>query len=256
VRQLDGKVAIVTGAGAGVGRGAAIALARAGAKTVVSSRTVAKCEKVVADISDVGGEAIAVECDVTQPAHIDATVARAVETYGGIDILVNAADDPLVDVPFLDITEEIMNKSWRTGVLGTLRFTHAVVPHLLEREDRDTRSIINVASGSGLLASIGMAAYSACQEAIRSLTRTAAVELGPLGIRINVICPTAWSESLDRWIDHDPSRVAAYEATAPLRRIGDPVEDIGEGIVFLASAQSRYVTGTTLMLDGGRTYLR
>lgn len=257
MKLLEGKIAIVTGAGSGVGRGVAIALARAGAQTVASSRTVAKCEEVVAKVDAIGGEAIAVECDVTKKDHIDACVAQALDTYGGIDILVNAADDPLVDVPFLEISEEIMLKSWRTGLLGTLQFSQAVVPHLLKREDPDGRAIVNVASGAGLLAPAGMGAYSAAQEAIRSLTRTAAIELGPMGIRVNVICPVAsQSESLDRWINRDPERVAAYVANTPLRRVGDPVDDVGEGVVFLCGPQSRYVTGTTLMLDGGRAYLR
>ena len=255
MRLLEGKVAIVTGAGSGVGRGVAVALARAGARTVVSSRTVSKCEAIVKEITALGGEAIAVECEVKKSQHIDATVGRTLEEYGGIDILVNAADEMLVDVAFMDTTEEIMMMSWRTGVMGTLLFSQAVVPHMLERPNPDG-AIVNVASGAGLLAPIGMSAYSAAQEAIRSLTRSAAVELGPLGIRVNVICPTAWSANLDVWIEHNPDRVAAYEAAAPLRRIGDPVEDIGEGVVFLAGPQSRYVTGTTLMLDGGRTYLR
>jgi NAD(P)-dependent dehydrogenase (short-subunit alcohol dehydrogenase family) len=218
---------------------------------------VAKCDTAVAEIEAAGGTAIAVECDVQRKEEIDACVARTIDTYGGIDVLVNAADDPLVEVAFLDITEDIMMKSWRTGVMGTLLFSQAVVPHMLLRKTSGGSSIVNVASGAGLLAPAGMAAYSAAQEAIRSLTRTCAVELGPLGIRVNVICPTSYgSESLDRWIDHDPSRVAAYEANTPLRRIGDPVEDIGEGVVFLCGSQSRYVTGTTLMLDGGRSYLR
>jgi NAD(P)-dependent dehydrogenase (short-subunit alcohol dehydrogenase family) len=198
--------------------------------------------------------AIAVECDVTRPEHIGACVTRTLDTYGGIDILVNAADDPRVDIPFLELTEAIMDASWRTGVMGTLRFTQACVPHMLQRGDG---AIVNVASGAGLLASPGMAAYSAAQEAIRSLTRTAAVELGPQGIRVNVICPVAsGSEALDRWINRDPQRLEAYVSNTPLRRVGDPVDDIGEGVVFLCGPQSRYVTGTTLMLDGGRAYLR
>jgi NAD(P)-dependent dehydrogenase (short-subunit alcohol dehydrogenase family) len=251
---LDGKVAIVTGAGSGVGRGIAIALARAGAQVVASSRTVSKVETAVKEIEATGGNAIAVECDVRLPAHVDTCVARALEVYGGIDILVNAADDPRVDVPFLELTEEVMNASWQTGVMGTVRFTQACVPHMLERGEG---SIVNVASGAGLLAPVGMAAYSAAQEAIRSLTRTAAIELGPQGIRVNVICPVAsGSESLDRWIVRDPERLAAYVANTPLRRVGDPVDDVGEGVVFLCGPQSRYVTGTTLMLDGGRSYLR
>jgi len=251
---LDEKVAIVTGAGSGVGRGIAMALARHGARVVASSRTVSKCETAVTEIESAGGTAIAVGCDVREPTHVDACVARAVETYGGIDILVNAADDPRVDVPFLELTVEVMNASWEAGVLGTVRCMQACVPHMLERGEG---AIVNVASGAGLLAPIGMAAYSAAQEAIRSLTRTAAVELGPLGIRVNVICPVAsGSESLDRWIVRDPERLAAYVANTPLRRVGDPVDDVGEGVAFLCGPQSRYVTGTTLMLDGGRSYLR
>ena len=251
---LDGKVAIVTGAGSGVGRGIAIALARAGAQVVAASRTVSKCETAVDEITAAGGTAVAVECDVRRPEHIDACVARAIEEYGAIDILVNAADDPRVDVPFLELSDEVMNASWDAGVMGTVRCTQACVPHMLERGEG---AIVNVASGAGLLAPIGMAAYSAAQEAIRSLTRTAAVELGPLGIRVNVICPVAsGSESLDRWIVRDPERLAAYVANTPLRRVGDPVDDVGEGVVFLCGPQSRYVTGTTLMLDGGQAYLR
>jgi NAD(P)-dependent dehydrogenase (short-subunit alcohol dehydrogenase family) len=254
MKLLDGRIGIVTGAGSGVGRGVAIAVARAGAQTVVSSRTVAKCDAIIDEIKALDGEAIAVACDVRNPADIDACVARTLDAYGGIDFLVNAADDPRVDVPFLELDDEVMNASWRTGVMGSVRFSQAVVPHMLAR---DGGSIVNVASGAGLLAPVGMAAYSAAQEAIRSITRTAAIELGPMGIRVNVICPVASSsESLDRWIARDPQRLASYVANTPLRRVGDPVDDVGEGVVFLCGPQSRYVTGTTLMLDGGRSYLR
>jgi hypothetical protein len=254
VSALTGKVAIVTGAGSGVGRGVAIALARAGAQVVVSSRTVSRCHTVVKEIEARGGVALASACDVRLPAQIDACVAQTLGAYAGIDILVNAADDPRVDVPFLKLGEDDMLASWRTGVMGTVRFTQACIPHMLERGGG---AIVNVASGAGLLAPPGMAAYSASQEAIRSLTRTAAVELGPLGIRVNVICPVAsGSESLDRWASRDPERLASYVANTPLRRVGDPVDDVGEGVVFLCGPQSRYVTGTTLMLDGGRSYLR
>jgi len=248
---LADKVAIVSAAGQGVGRGVAIALARAGARVVASGRTVAKCDAVVEEIAASGGTAIAQECDVTVDGDIDRCVDRALAEYGGIDILVNAADDQRL-VRFMEITDDDLLANFRTGALGTVKFTQAVVPHMEARGG----VIVNVASGAGLLAMPGMGPYSAVKEAVRSLTRTAAVELGPLGIRVNVICPWSWAPSFEEWAAEQPAEFAATLARTPLGRVGDPVDDVGEGVVFLCSDQSRYVTGTTLMLDGGNTYLR
>ena len=250
--ELAGRVAIVTAGGLGVGRGAAIALAAAGARVVVSGRTVSKCEDVVDEIEAEGGTAVAVECDVTIRDHIEECVADTIDSFGAIDVLVNAADDQRL-VPFLEITEDDILAGTRTGVLGTVRFTQAVVPHMI---DRGGGAVVNVASGAGLLALAGMGPYSANKEAIRSLTRTAAVELGPLGVRVNAVCPTAWAPSFEEWALAHHNEFEALIARTPLGRIGDPVDDVGAGIVFLASDQSRYVTGSTLMLDGGATYLR
>jgi NAD(P)-dependent dehydrogenase (short-subunit alcohol dehydrogenase family) len=244
----------VTAAGYGVGRGIAIALGRSGARTVVSSRTVSKCETVVKEIESLGGEAIAVSCDVTVKDDIAACIDRTIDAFGGIDILINGADDPRVNVPFLEITDEVMNASFCVGVMGTLWCSQAVVPHMVERGGG---AIVNVASGAGVVAPPHMAGYSAGNEAIRSLTRTAAVELGPMGIRVNSICPVAsGSVNMDKWMSGGPHLMEAHLSATPLRRIGDPVDDVGEGVVFLCGPQSRYVTGTTLMLDGGFTYLR
>jgi NAD(P)-dependent dehydrogenase (short-subunit alcohol dehydrogenase family) len=250
--ELDRKVAIVTGAGQGVGAGAARALAAAGASVVVASRTFAKCEAVAESITAEGGSALPLACDVTIEEDIDRCVATTIDRLGGIDILVNTADDQRL-VPFMEITEDDIFAGTRTGILGTIRFTQRCVPPM---QARSGGAIVNVASGAGLLAMAGMGPYSANKEAIRSLTRTAAVELGPLGIRVNVICPTAWAPSFEAWAAAEPDEYQALLGRTPLRRIGDPVEDVGAGIVFLCSDQSRYVTGTTLMLDGGGAYLR
>ena len=220
---LDGKVAIVSAAGQGVGRGVAVALARAGARVVASGRTVAKCHAVVDEITAAGGTAIAAECDVTVDGHIDACVERALAEFGAIDVLVNAADDQRL-VPFLDITDDDLLANFRTGVIGTVRFTQAVVPYM---EARGGGAIVNVASGAGLLAMPGMGPYSAVKEAVRSLTRTAAVELGPLGIRVNVICPWAWAPSFEEWAEHEPDEFRGALARTPLGRVGDPVDDVG-----------------------------
>lgn len=249
---LADKVAIVSAAGQGVGAGAARALAAAGASVVLAGRTVAKCEDVASEIDAAGGSAFAVACDVTIGADIERCVAMTVERFGGVDLLVNAADDQRL-IPFMEITEDDIFAGARTGVLGTIRLTQRCVPHM---QARGGGAIVNVASGAGLLAMAGMGPYSANKEAIRSLTRTAAVELGPLGIRVNVICPTAWAPSFEAWAAAEPDEYQALLGRTPLGRVGDPVEDVGAGIVFLCSDQSRYVTGTTLMLDGGGTYLR
>ncbi len=250
--ELDGLVAIVTGAGQGVGRGVAIALARAGASVVASNRTVSKVDTVAREITADGGRAVAVECDVTRPEHIASCIQTTLDTYGRIDIVVNAADDQRL-VPLMDITEDDMQAGWRTGLMGSLRFTQGCVPHM---EKQGGGAIVNVASGAGPLALAGMAPYAAAKEAIRTLTRVAAVELGPLGIRVNVICPTVWAPSFEAWAEHAPEEFARVVSSTPLGRIGDPVDDVGTAVVFLCGPQSRYITGTTLMVDGGHTYLR
>ena len=249
--SLEGKVAIVTGAGQGVGKGAAVALASAGARVVMSSRTVSKVEAGAAEIEAAGGQAIALECDVTVPEHIDRCINVALEAFGAIDVLVNAADDQRL-VPFLDITEDDMLAGWRTGIMGTLRFIQGCVPHMRERGG----AIVNMASGAGPMAAAGMGPYASAKEALRTLSRVAAVELGPLGIRVNVVCPWAWAPSFEEWADEEPGRLDGLLATNPLGRVGDPVLDVGSAIAFLCGPESRYITGTTLMIDGGQTYLR
>jgi NAD(P)-dependent dehydrogenase (short-subunit alcohol dehydrogenase family) len=136
--------------------------------------------------------------------------------------------------------------------MGTLLFMQGCVPHMRGHD----ASIVNIASGAGPMAAAGMGPYAAGKEAIRTLSRVAAVELGPEGIRVNVVCPIAWAPSFEAWADEDRAEFDALIERTPLRRIGDPVTDVGAAIAFLAGAESRYITGTTLMVDGGSTYLR
>jgi NAD(P)-dependent dehydrogenase (short-subunit alcohol dehydrogenase family) len=251
-RELDGKVAIVTGAGQGVGMGIAIALARAGAHVELASRTGAKVYEIARCLQDEGRSAHGVKCDVTVPEQIRHCVDATFSDHRRFDILVNAADEARM-LPLMSISEADVRVGWATGLLGTLRFMQASVPHMVKAGGG---SIVNVASGSGLLALAGSAPYAFIEEAIRTLSRVAAVELGPQRIRVNTICPTAWSPSFEAWASDNPTMLAEVLEATPLQRIGDPVEDVGSAVVFLCGEASRYVTGTTLMIDGGHTYLR
>jgi NAD(P)-dependent dehydrogenase (short-subunit alcohol dehydrogenase family) len=179
-------------------------------------------------------------------------IAQAVEAFGRIDALVNAADDQRL-APYMEITEDDLMAGYRTGVLGSLRFTQQCVPHM---ERAGGGAIVNVASGAGMLATRGLGAYAAGKEALRTLSRVAAVELGPLGIRVNAICPLAWAPTFEHWADQHPDDYQHLLQVTPLGRVGDPVQDVGGAVVFLCGPESRYITGATLMVDGGNTYAR
>lgn len=247
---LEGQVAIVTGAGQGVGRGVALAVAAEGAKVAVLGRTVSKCEAVVDEIAARGGEAVPVECDVEQRDQIEAAVAGTVDRWGRLDLLVNNAHS-MAYRSIRKLTDDDMATMWSSGPLASFRFMQAAFAHLRESQG----CVINMGSGSSILPRPAMAGYAMTKEAVRTLARTAALEWGRFGIRVNSICPLAESPGLDRF---GGATGATDEVTAaiPLGRWGDPETDIGRGVVYLACADGRYITGTTLMIDGGYNYLR
>jgi NAD(P)-dependent dehydrogenase (short-subunit alcohol dehydrogenase family) len=244
---LEGKVAVVTGAGQGIGRGVALMAAKEGARVAVVDLDEPSTEAVAKEVSAQGGDAIAVTCDVGSREQIDDMVTRTVEAFGTIDVLVNTAIAGAPRVPFMDTTEELSELMWRTGPLGTMHCIQACYPHM---KGRDT-AVVNFASGAAISGDIGYAAYGPAKEGVRCLTKVAARELGPDGIRVNAICPAAKTRLMQAWIDEDPERAKAAEAMVPLRRFGDPELDIPLAVIFLASDYARFVTGHTLMVDGG-----
>jgi len=248
---LAGKTAIVTGAGQGVGRGIALALASEGCAVAVAGRTSSKLEAVVKEIEGRGERAHAIVCDVGDAAQIEACVARTLELFGGIDILVNNAQEvPLGKL--LEVSDEAFVSGFESGPLASLRFMRACHPHLV-----GGGCIVNLGTGAALRPDpIGYGAYAAVKEATRSLTRAAAVEWGPDGIRVNAIIPLAFSPGMELWVKSRPEEAAAFMATVPLRRGGDCEADIGRAVVMLVGPDGGYITGTTLMLDGGQGYLR
>lgn len=256
-RILEGKVAIVTGAGRGIGRAIAEAYGREGAKVVVSSRTPSTVEEVVEAIRRDGGEAIGAPCDVGKLEDINRTVKQAVDAFGTVHILVNNAQgfgtevNPRASTVFMaceDTDEEEWEYTLRTGPTATLRFMKAVFPYM---KAQNYGKIINFASSSGQIGFEGNTCYNAAKEAIRALTRTAAREWGQYGINVNVINPALETRAFDAWKAARPDFVEALKQKIPMRRLGDPDRDAAPLAVFLASPGSDYMTGSTFMLEGG-----
>jgi NAD(P)-dependent dehydrogenase (short-subunit alcohol dehydrogenase family) len=250
--SLQDQVAIVTGAGQGVGRGVALALAAEGAKVVVLGRTLAKCEAVAAEIAGRGGEAIAVQCDVEHRDEIEASVRQAVDSWDRIDILVNNAQTKVYK-SIRKMTDDDMDTMWQSGPMATFRLMQTCFPHL-----RNTSGcVINMGSGSSILPQGAMSGYAMTKEAVRVMTRVGAIEWGRFGIRVNAICPLAQSPGMDEFDTAAPGAMSdTVIPLVPLGRLGDPEADIGRAVVYLASKDGSYITGTTLMIDGGFNYLR
>jgi NAD(P)-dependent dehydrogenase (short-subunit alcohol dehydrogenase family) len=244
---LDGQVALVTGAGQGCGRGVALAFAAEGASVVVAGRTEHTLLHVAGEIRDRGGVALPVLCDVGINEQIDDAVETAASTFGTIDILVNAAHHNVRRGTLLDMPDEDVELLWTTGPRATLRFMRRSYPLL-----RGGGTVINFGSAAQLNPP-NFGSYAAAKEAIRAISRAAAVEWGPDQIRVNVIAPYAESPSM---IDDLALQGGAPAHITPLGRLGDAEKDVGRVSVFLAGPDASYLTGQFLVLDGGLAYHR
>jgi meso-butanediol dehydrogenase / (S,S)-butanediol dehydrogenase / diacetyl reductase len=248
---LDGKRALVTGAGQGVGRGIALALAAEGAAIALLGRTEAKLRGVEKEIAELGGSATVVVGDVTRPDDIARAVRETVDALGGLDILVNNAQIP-VQGSLLSVTDEDYIACWESGPLAAFRLMRACRPHLGEGS-----VVINLGSGtSANPLPIGRGVYASAKAAIATLSRVAATEWGPDGIRVLTVMPAATSPSAEVWAAANPDEYARSLQSIPLRRLGDPVHDIGRVVAFLCSPAAGYITATTITVDGGQAYLR
>jgi NAD(P)-dependent dehydrogenase (short-subunit alcohol dehydrogenase family) len=250
--KLQGKVAIVTGAGQGIGRGSALTFAREGADVVVFGRTSSKLESVSEEIRRLGARALPIAGDVTHSDSVQECVARTLSAFYRIDILVNAAQSPDVRrASLLETDLALIDEMWRSGPLATLTFMRACHPSI---RAAGGGSIVNFGSGAQY-APGNYGAYAAVKGAIQTLSRAAALEWAADRIRVNVLTPLAASPNYEAACAADPKLAASLTDLIPLGRIGDPEKDIGQAVLFLASEDSAYVTGTTLMVDGGHSYL-
>jgi NAD(P)-dependent dehydrogenase (short-subunit alcohol dehydrogenase family) len=252
-RRLEDRVAIVTGGGQGVGLGIATAFAREGAHCVIADFNEETGTRAVEELEALGQTAHYASCDVTNRESVDATVASTIELFGKLDILVNNAQRaPFKPTPIMEHTDQIVDLCFETGFRGTFYFMQAAYPHLKASRGR----IINIASAAGLDGLAGQGAYGAAKEAIRAFSKTAAREWGRDGINVNIICPLARSPGVAKLLEHRPEMEKSMTAGQPIGRIGDCEKDIGPVAVFLASDDSRYVTGHTLPADGGSCMIR
>jgi 2-hydroxycyclohexanecarboxyl-CoA dehydrogenase len=247
--QLEGKTAIVTGGGQGLGRAVALTLAERGASVTITGRTPTTLHAVVTAIEDKGGQALAVPGDVGQRGDVRTAVDATIGAFGRIDILVNNAQSSKPGIALAKLTDDELELVFRSGALGTLHAMQACYPHL---KAAGGGSIVNFGSSTGITGDRGFAPYVMTKEAIRGLTRVAANEWGRDGIRANVVCPAAMSPSSEAFRDADPERWAKILRQIPLGRMGDEFADIGCAVAALVSEDMRFLTGATILLDGGR----
>jgi len=211
------------------------ALAKAGATVVALDLDAARAE----------AGARTIDADLTDPASCTSAVENVVREFGGVDTLVNLAQRYSRERPVVEVRERDMRTCFESGPIASLRMMQLCHPHM---KARGGGSVVNCASGVGTGGMLGLTAYASAKEAIRGLTKVAALEWGPDNINVNAICPAASGDPDAPWVS-DAAR------TNPMRRVGDPEADIGSAVVYLAGA-GRYVTGRTLHVDGGAGYWR
>ena len=244
--SLEDKVAVVTGGSRGVGRAIALGFAEAGADVVVASRTIADLQKVVQQIEELGRRALAVETNIAVKSEVDNMVAKTLEKFGTIDILVNNAAINIMR-PLIELREDGWDKVMNVDLKGYYLCSQAGAKVMMEKK---SGNIINMTSTGAVKAAAGLGAYSIAKAGVVMLTQILAVELAHYNIRVNAIGPSLVRTGFSEPMWANPDVLKAVEASTPLSRIAEP-EDIMSAVLFLASDASSYITGQTIYVDGG-----
>ena len=247
--DLKDKVAIVTGARRGMGRTHALVLAKAGAKVVVADISLEDCQKVVEEIEKNGGEAIAVKCDVSKKEEVEEMVKETVEKFGKVDILVNNAGICQFK-PFLELNEEEWDRTLDINLKGYFLCAQAVAKEMTKQKSGVIVNIASVAMGQQGIGMPNIVHYCASKGGIVGMTEALAVELASYNIRVNAISPGMIETPMIDPIKADPKVKKAMLTRVPLRRVGNP-EEVSNLVLFLVSDASSYITGSTVVIDGG-----
>jgi NAD(P)-dependent dehydrogenase (short-subunit alcohol dehydrogenase family) len=246
-KRLAGRVAIVTGAGTGVGQGIAEVFAEEGAALVLVGRTLENLQETGRAIEKAGGQVRCVQGSIADPATAERAVSEAISAFGRLDIVVNNAHSFTPTLPLEDTPIEDFRTHMDSGYLGAVYFMRAAFQHLRERGG----SIINVGSSNGMTGRALFAPYGAAKEAMRALSRIAAREWGKYKIRVNMLHPFSVSKIADSYFKENPELEQEVLKETSLGYMGNAHLDIAPVAVFLASDDSRYVTGETIRAEGG-----
>jgi NAD(P)-dependent dehydrogenase (short-subunit alcohol dehydrogenase family) len=240
-KLLDGKVALVTGAGSGIGRATALTFAREGAKVVVADIIAEGGEETVRMVKAAGGEALFVKTDVSKAAEVEALITKVVQTYGRLDCAFNNAGIEGVFVSTAECSEENWDRTLAINLKGVWLCMKYEIPQMLKQGGG---AIVNTASVAGLVGFAGLPAYVASKHGVAGLTKTAALEYAKAGIRVNAVCPGGISTPMTERL------FKAVAALEPVGRMGKP-EEIAEAVVWLCSDAASFVTGHAMAVDGG-----
>jgi len=246
--NLQDRAIIVTGAARGIGKGVTAALLERGASVLLVDVNADRLTATTDEFRAAGQSAEQLLADLRDAETPERIVAAAIDTFGTVDGLVNNAMATREPKPFVDITGDDFDLDYQVGPRATFFLMPAVYPALLERGGG---SIVNFGSGSGTGGEPGWAAYAGAKEAIRGMSKVAALEWGRYGIRVNVVCPFAESDGVKLWRQFAPQDYEAAIAKVPLQRIGDPRSDVGSLVAFLLSDDASFITAQTIHVDGG-----
>ena len=248
MNRLKGNVTIITGGGKGIGFGLAQAFAAEGSDLVITGRTESRLLSAKERLEkEFGIHVLPIVADGADEVVIKKVVSETIRTFGKINTLVNNAQVSKSGLPLVEHTREDLDLAVFSGLYAAFFYMRECFPYLKETKG----SVINFASGAGMFGKLGQSSYAAAKEGIRGMSRVAAAEWGPDGVRVNVVCPLAMTESLQEWKENYPELFEKTIQGIPLGRFADPRNDIGRTCVFLASEDASYITGETITLQGG-----